>query len=56
MYETLVAAKIPFPRPMTYCVVSRTNSSAVACWSWGFCRSLARFVLLANTVRRHPDH
>src|SRR6202034_1857187 len=49
MYETLVAAKVPFPRPMTYCV-SAIEFVGGCLLIVGLLSSLACFALLANMV------
>jgi putative oxidoreductase len=49
MYETLAAAKIPFPRLMTYCV-SGAEFVGGCLLVVGFLSSLACFVLLANML------
>jgi putative oxidoreductase len=49
MYETLAAAKIPFPRLMTYCV-SGAEFVGGCLLVVGFLSSLACFVLLGNML------
>jgi putative oxidoreductase len=49
MYETLAAARIPFPRPMTYCV-SAVEFVGGCLLILGFLSSLACFMLMANML------
>src|ERR1700744_2733610 len=49
MYETLVAARIPFPRPMTYCV-SAVEFIGGCLLVVGLLSSLACFALLGNML------
>ena len=49
MYETLVAARIPFPRQTTYCV-SAVEFVGGCLLIVGFLSSLACFVLLVNML------
>src|ERR1700761_1843044 len=49
MYETLVAAKVPFPRPMTYCV-SAVEFIGGCLLVVGLLSSLACFALMANML------
>ena len=49
MYETLAAAKIPFPRPMAYCV-SAVEFVGGCSLVVGLLSSLACFVLLVNML------
>jgi len=49
MYETLAAARIPFPRPMAYCV-SAVEFVGGCLLVVGLLSSLASFVLLVNML------
>jgi putative oxidoreductase len=49
MYETLAAAKVPFPRPMTYCV-SAVEFVGGCLLVVGLLSSLACFALLVNML------
>jgi len=49
MYETLVAAKVPFPRPMTY-FVSSVEFAGGCLLTVGFLSSLACVALLVNML------
>ena len=49
MYETLVAARVPFPRPMTYCVAA-VEFVCGCLLAVGLLSNLACFVLLVDML------